>query len=264
MKRRHGHIIRLALVILAAQTLLLAKDPGINAFYKGDYKKAQDYYDARLKKDKDNEKIMYNSGTAALAQKDTLKAESLLRQSLATDDEKQLAKAHYNLGQLALQEQNSEEALVHFMKSMIYDPDDPNSKIMYEHIRQMQQQQQQQQQEKDQESNSKNQDQDKKDQEKKDQDKKQDQQQDQQQGDQQKQDPREDDTPPDQQQKDQQQQDQQQQESQLSEKDLQAQDLTKEQAKNILNAMKEDEKESMKKLILSKANGKRVKRSKEW
>ena len=62
----------LALGILTF-SLLLAKDPGINAFYKGDYKKAGDYYENRLNKDKENEKIMYNSGTTALAQKNTKK-----------------------------------------------------------------------------------------------------------------------------------------------------------------------------------------------
>lgn len=257
MRRIEKRIIQLALLIIFVSGHALAKDPGIDAFYKGDYKKAGDYYDARLKKDKENEKIMFNSGTSALAQQEYEKANSLLMQSLATEDESQLAKAHYNLGQLALQQQKTDEALAHFIKSMIYDPDDPNAKIMYEYIRQ-----QQQQQEKDQESNSNNQDQENKNQDK-DQDQKQ--QQEQQQQDQQKQDPRDDDTPPDQEKADQQQQkQQQQQDSQLSEEDLQAQDLTKEQAKNILNAMKEEEKESMKKLIMSQAKGKKIKRSKEW
>ena len=244
--------------------LLLAKDPGINAFYKGDYKKAGDYYENRLNKDKENEKIMYNSGTTALAQKEYEKANSLLMQSLAGDDHVQLAKAHYNLGQLALQQQKTDEALDHFKKSMIYDPEDMNSKIMYENLRRMQEQQKQQQnQNKDQnkeQEQKQNQDQQKQNKnQKQEQDKKQDQQQDQQQDqDKQKQDQQQ------QQDQDKQKQDQQQQQSQLSEEDLQAQELTKEQAKNILNAMKEEEKESMKKMILSKAKSKKIKRSKEW
>jgi Ca-activated chloride channel homolog len=242
--------LRLIATALLAFAFVFAKDPGINAFYKGDYKKAGEYYEGRLKKDKENEKIMYNSGTTALAQKDLEKANSLLMQSLASEDEKQLAKAHYNLGQLAVQQENTEEAIEHFKKSMIYDPDDPNSKIMYEHLRQMQQQQQQQQQDQGQDQDqNKDQDQeqkqDKQDQQKQDQ-------QDQEQQDQQQQEEKAD------------QQKQQQQDSQLSEEDLQAEELTKEQAKNILNAMKEEEKESMKKLILSKAKGKKIKRSKEW
>ena len=255
MKRIEKQLIQLALLLITVSGSALAKDPGIDAFYKGDFKKAGDYYDARLKKDKENEKIMFNSGTAALAQQDLEKANSLLMQSLTSDDESQLAKAHYNLGQLALQQQNADDALAHFMKSMIYDPDDPNAKIMYEHLlRQQQQQQQQQQQDQGQDQENKDQDQEKDKQDKQDQQ--------QQQQDQQQQDPREEDTPPDQQEQEQEQQ--QQQESQLSEEDLQAQELTKEQAKNILNAMKEEEKESMKKLIMSKAKGKKIKRSKEW
>jgi len=224
-------IFRLLTISALAFGVLFAKDPGINAFYKGDYKKAGDYYESRLNKDKENEKIMYNSGTTALAQKEYEKANSQLMQSLATKDKAQLSKAHYNLGQLALQQKKTDEALEHFKKSMIYDPEDVNSKIMYETLRRMQEQQKQQQ--KDQQK------QDKQDQQQKDQsqDKQQQQDQDQQ---------------------------QQQSKSQLSEKDLQAQDLTKEQAKNILNAMKEEEKQSMKKMILSKAKGKKIKRSKEW
>ena len=245
-----NNIFRLLTLGVLAFSLLHAKDPGINAFYKGDYKKAGDYYAGRLNKDKENEKIMYNSGTTALAQKEYEKANSLLMQSLASENDVQLAKAHYNLGQLAVQQEKMEDALEHFKKSMIYDPDDPNSKIMYEHLRRQQEQQQQEQQDQGQDQ-EKNQDQEKKqDQQKQD---KQDQQ-----------DQEQKDQPQDEQQEMEQDQQQQQSESQLSEEDLQAQELTKEQAKNILNAMKEEEKESMKKLILSKAKGKKVKRSKEW
>ena len=241
-----NNIFRLLTLGVLAFSLLHAKDPGINAFYKGDYKKAGDYYAGRLNKDKENEKIMYNSGTTALAQKEYEKANSLLMQSLASENDAQLAKAHYNLGQLAVQQEKVEDALEHFKKSMIYDPEDPNSKIMYEHLKRVQEQQQQEQQ--DQEQNQ--------DQEKKQNQKKQDKQD--------QQDQEQKDQPQDDQQAKEQDQQQQQSESQLSEEDLQAQELTKEQAKNILNAMKEEEKESMKKLILSKAKGKKVKRSKEW
>ena len=245
-------IFRLLTISALAFGVLFAKDPGINAFYKGDYKKAGDYYAGRLNKDKENEKIMYNSGTTALAQKEYEKANSLLMQSLASENEAQLAKAHYNLGQLAVQQEKVEDALEHFKKSMIYDPEDPNSKIMYEHLRRVQEQQDQEQQDQGQEQDQeKNQDQEKKqDQQKQD---KQDQQ-----------DQEKKDQPQDDQQEKEQDQQQQQSESQLNEEDLQAQEMTKEQAKNILNAMKEEEKESMKKLILSKAKGKKVKRSKEW
>ncbi|MDZ7797166.1 MAG: BatD family protein [Candidatus Marinimicrobia bacterium] len=51
--------------------------------------------------------------------------------------------------------------------------------------------------------------------------------------------------------------------SQLKEEDLTAEELSREQAKNILNAMKEKEKESMKKLILNRSSNEKIKRSKE-
>jgi len=250
-----NYIFRLLTLGALAFSLLHAKDPGINAFYKGDYKKAGDYYEGRLNKDKENEKIMYNSGTTALAQKEYEKANSYLMQSLASENKTQLAKAHYNLGQLAVQQEKMDDALEHFKKSMIYDPEDPNSKIMYEHLRRVQEQQEQEQQEQ-QDQNQEQDQEENQDQEKKQDQKKQDKQD--------QQDQEQKDQPQDEQQEKEQDQQQQASESQLSEEDLQAQELTKEQAKNILNAMKEEEKESMKKLILSKAKGKKVKRSKEW
>ncbi len=225
----------------AAAGSLFAADPGIKAFYRGDLEKAHTYYDGRLKKEGENEKIMYNLGTTALSMKQFDEAAALLNRSLADDDPEQLAKAHYNLGQLALEQQKAEEALEHFKKSILLDPDDPNSKIMFEQLLRMMQEQQQEQND----DQQKDEDQQTGDQQRKDQDRQQDQQQDQQEeGDRQKND--------------------QQASSQLSEEDLSPEELTREQAKNILNAMKEEEKESMKKLIMSKANNKNVKRIREW
>ncbi|MFA6618358.1 MAG: tetratricopeptide repeat protein [Candidatus Neomarinimicrobiota bacterium] len=237
------------LILCLSFSLLLAKDPGLKAFYKGDYKKSSDYYEARLNKDSDNEKILYNRGTSAMAEKDFEIAESLLKQSLASKDDEQLAKAYYNLGQISLEQEKTEEALDNFKKSMIYDPESPDPKIMYEHIQQMMQEQQQQQ-EQDQGEGSDNEDKDS--QENKEQNEQKQENKDQE-GQENQQDPEQDQQP-----------EQNQQQSQLTEDDLKAEDVTKEQAKNILNSMKEDEKESMKKLILSKAKSKRVKRSKEW
>lgn len=247
--------ITLVLTLTFSIGLLFAKDPGLNAFYKGDYKKSSDYYDARLSKDAENEKILYNRGTSALAEKDIETAESLLKRSLAAKDDSQLAKAYYNLGQIALQQEKTDEALDNFKKSMLHDSESPDAKIMYEHLQQMKQQQQQNSENKSQDSDdnsedSKNESQEDKNKQNQGQS---DDKQDQQQG--------------DQEQEQGQQQNQetaQQQESQLSQDDLKGEELSKEQAKNILNAMKEGEKESMKKLILSKANSKKIKRSKEW
>ncbi|MBW6458154.1 MAG: tetratricopeptide repeat protein [FCB group bacterium] len=231
--------------------MLFANDPGWNAFYKGDYEKARNYYRERQKKEKNNEKLAYNLGTAALALQDAQEAASFLTESLAGDNPDQRAKAHYNLGQLALQEQDMEAAATHFKKSMLYDPDDRNSKIMYEYLLRMKQEEEQQQAEEGEGNNE---------------------QQDGQDGGcdtqgekgQQKETDANDDQSPGEENADNSEMQSDPADSQLREQDLTPQELSKEQARNILNAMREQEMESMKKLILSKNRGGNIKRGNKW
>ncbi|MDD3965531.1 MAG: tetratricopeptide repeat protein [Candidatus Neomarinimicrobiota bacterium] len=230
---------------LFTSALLFARDPGITAFNKGDLKKALDFYRQRLKNDPENEKLLYNAGTTVLGMKKPDEAAPLLRRSLSAQDPDLRAAAHYNLGQLALQGNDAQAAMEHFKKSMIEDPRDMNSKVMYEQLRMLMRKEQEDQEQSGGEQAGEEQDS-----------------------------PRNGQSDPESGRdstqnrndglSDKDPEEQQTASSQLREEDLEAMDLSDEQIRNILNAMKDKEMESMKKLILNRSNNKRIKRSKEW
>ena len=247
---------RILFLLFFAIGILYAGDPGFKAFNKGDYEKALNYYRERQKNENENEKLDYNRGTAAFALNEMDEAASYLTRSLSSGDHTQLAKAHYNLGQISLRRQDNEDALTHFKKSMLYDPDDRDSKIMYEYLLRLKEQEEEQNK---QDGEGQDEDQDGCDQENE------------QDGD------TKDSNEPGDQSSDKEQDDQtagqdeerNEQEykpgdSRLTEDDLTPQELSREQAKNILNAMREQEMESMKKLILNTNRGKNIKRGNEW
>lgn len=239
------------MIFLSAQAQ--AKDPGLSAFYKGNFEAAGEYYQKRLEKDPDNPKILFNYGTSALGQNDLESANAFLRRSLTSENSKQRAVAHYNLGQAALKNRDIRAALEHFKKSLIYDPEDKDSKVMFEQLLSMMKEQQEQQQEQKDRENDNNSDQDESAQNND--------------AEQNKDEENEQPAGQDQNASSDEGKDQEQQQtaaSDLTEEDLTAEELSREQAENILNAMREKEMESMKKLILSKSNLKRTKRSKEW
>ncbi len=244
------------LSLLLSVSLLPGKDPGLKAFYRGDPRAARRYYEKRLQRNADDERLLYNLGTAELTLENHEKAGDLLKRSLSSGDPTQCSRAHYNLGQMALKQQEMDEAIEHFRKSMLYDPDDLDSKIMYEQLRKLKQEMQDQQEEQDQDP----------DQQKEDQEnasggesgtEKEDRHQEQAEGPQDNGDEDHDPEKGDNEAK-------QQEGSRLKEEDLKAEELSKEQAENILNAMKEKEQESMKKLILNRSSREKIKRSKEW
>lgn len=239
------------MIILSAQ--VQAKDPGLSAFYKGNFEAASEYYQKRLEKDPDNPKILFNYGTSALGQNDLESANAFLRRSLTSENSKQRAAAHYNLGQAALKNRDIQTALEHFKKSLIYNPEDKDSKVMYEQLLSMMKEQQKQEQEQKQQENDKNKNQDNSSQNDDTEQNKE--------GENKQSGEREQQASSDEV------EDKEQQQfaaSALTEEDLTAEELSQEQAENILNAMREKEMESMKKLILSKNQLKRIKRSKEW
>ncbi len=228
----------LLITLLSFQSLFA--DPGLRAWEKEKYDEARTYYQKRLEKE-DKAILHYNLGTSAHKEGDAELAEKALNQALRSNDTDFLAKAHYNLGQVQLQQQNLQGAAENFLKSILYDPSDPNAKAMYELTRQLMQQQEQQQ------GGDKSQEQD---QQKQNQDQNNNQQQNEEENQQQNT------------QNNQKENDQQEQSAMAAAPE--EQQMSDDQAENILNAMREREKEAMKKLLNQQYKGSKIKRSKDW
>ncbi|HDR05006.1 MAG TPA: tetratricopeptide repeat protein [Candidatus Marinimicrobia bacterium] len=233
-------ILKLLPLFFIMQNLLA--DPGLRAWENEKYNEARAYYQNRL--EKENKPLLYyNMGTSAHKEGNANLAEEALTQALKANDPKLLAKTHYNLGQVQIQQKNLQGAAENFLKSILYDPSDSNAKAMYELTRQMMQQQEQQ----EQPGGDHSQEEDQQDQEQK-------------QSDGQDENQQENSS---QKISDDNQQEEQQEQSSMS-VSPQEQQMSDDQAENILNAMREREKEAMKKLLNQQYKGSKLKRSKEW
>jgi len=236
-------ILKLLPLFFIMQNLLA--DPGLRAWENEKYNEARAYYQNRL--EKENKPLLYyNMGTSAHKEGNANLAEEALTQALKANDPKLLAKTHYNLGQVQIQQKNLQGAAENFLKSILYDPSDSNAKAMYELTRQMMQQQEQQEQQ-EQPGGDHSQEEDQQDQEQK-------------QSDGQDENQQENSS---QKISDDNQQEEQQEQSSMS-VSPQEQQMSDDQAENILNAMREREKEAMKKLLNQQYKGSKLKRSKEW
>jgi|GEM_PF-955346 len=233
---------------LMAMSQLSAADPGMEAWREGDMEKAYGYYQGRLEKEGEDPVLNYNSGAALQGSNLPEEAESAYRRSLGSRDPELLNRANYNLARIYEQKGETEKALQHYRESILHDPGDMNAKAAFELLRQMQQEQeeeQQQEQEQEQEQND-----DQNDQQQDSRQNKQEEREDEKQGDEQKQDDSQDENAP-----------QSEQQQNMAEAQ---QDMDKEQIENILNAMRERELDSMKKLLQEKHKSAGIKRSRDW
>jgi len=229
---------------------LYASDPGLRAFNNKEYEKALNYYLKKLDKDQINPMLNYNAGTAAMKSGRPDLAVPHFEKSMRNAEKKEiLAKNSYNLGHLLAENNEYEQALNAFMQAILLNPEDVNSKIMYEIIKSQMQEQEEQDQEQD---GDQDQEQDG------DQDQEQDGDQDQEQdGDQE------------------QKQESEPQDSQVTEdspaesqKDEESrdpeQDLTEQQIVNLLDAMRDREKEAMKEILRYRYQNYKIQREKDW
>ena len=256
------HII-LALTLLAPPAGLSQNSNKLirqgNKYYdRDDYKEAEIRYLKSLQSKKGTpQKGIYNLGGALYMQDNYLDAAAAydtLRTFRLDDDDR--SKAYYNMGNSLLKlgkdsAQIASEALQSsiesFKQSLRLNPGDMDAKYNLAYAQNMLQQQQQQQQNQDQQ------------QDKKDQQEQQEQEQQQQQQQQQQQDNQE------QQEQEQQQQEKQQQEQEQQQQQQQQQQISKEDAERMLEAMKNDEKETLDKLMKAQAKAiRRVKTDKDW
>lgn len=253
--RRCKYFIVLPLLLAS---VLWGADPGLKAFHEGKYDTSLAYYLKRLENDPDDKILHYNAGTSALkAGRTNLAATHFDRTMLYGEDSEFLAKTWYNRGHLNTQEGKLEEALKAFEQAILLNPGDINSKVMYELIRA---QLQQQQQEQNQQSDSQNQEEkEKREQQQKqkssDEENQQESQHDQEKEDQSRQDESsEKQSEPEESQT-------RQQEARAEQKE---EELTRQQMVNLLDAMREKEKEAMKEILRYRYRKSTIEREKDW
>lgn len=210
------------------------------------------YLEAKASRDSLRPELNYNLGGVYSRKGDLEKADSLFR-SLPLDTRKDLlARAAYNRGTTFANAQQYDKAIESYIESLKLDPGDADTKQNLElALQQLQQQQQQQQQ------NQDNQDQDK-DQDKKDQ-------QDQQNQDQNQQDKQ--DQQQDEQEQNQQNQEQQNQQEENQEQQPQPQsqeEMDRELAERLLDQLKENEKDLLKKVVRQQMPQKKKTSGKPW
>jgi tetratricopeptide (TPR) repeat protein len=228
---------------------------GNNEYGDGNYSEAEVQYRKALTENPNSYKGKFNLGDAMYEQEnyeESGKIYSELTEANLTPNQK--AKVFYNQGNTLMKGQKYGEAVDAFKKSLRLNPDDFDAKYNLEYARKkLSEQQQQQQQNQDKDKDKDKQDKDKQD--KKDQQDKQDQDKDKEQQDQDKQD----------QDKQDQNQDQKNDKSDQQKDQQQPQQISKQDAQRMLEALKNDEKETLQKLQKQKAKAAKGKKTEiDW
>ena len=213
---------------------------GNSEYEGGNYSEAEVNYRKALDENPNYFNGKFNLGDAMYEQENYEESGKIfndLTEANITDEQK--AEAYYNMGNTFLKAQKYQESIESYKRSLRLNPDDFDAKYNLEYARKKLDDQQQQQQNQDQ-NQDQNKDQDKQDEQNQDQNKDQ---QDQEQDQQDKQDQKQDQNKNDQSDQKKDQQQQQQQPQQISKKD----------AQRMLDALKNDEKETLQKLQKEKA-----------
>ncbi|MGF1670998.1 MAG: tetratricopeptide repeat protein [Balneolaceae bacterium] len=193
------------------------------AYRQGDYAAAVELYKKAIDNDPENPRLHFNLGNAfAKLGNNEEAAKAFERFKDLTDDLAEKSKADYNIGNLFSNEEQFDEALAQYREALKKNPDDPDAKFNYELALQKKQEQEDQQQQQQDQNQDQDQDQD---QDQQDQDQQQNQDQDQ-----------------DQQNQDNQPSDPQDQENNQP----QPQQMSLEEAKRVLDALEQRERELLK------------------
>ncbi|MCF8229092.1 MAG: tetratricopeptide repeat protein [Bacteroidales bacterium] len=232
---------------------------GNKKYEEGLFEEAEVDYRKALEKNENSLKGEFNLGDAIYQQNNFTESAKVFNEiTRKFADKKVRAEAFHNLGNSYLEDKKYKESIEAYKNALRLNPQDYDTKYNLSYAKEKLKEQQQQQQQQNQ-NQKKNQDQQDSQQDK--QKQKQDQQQNQQQQQQ------------DQQRKQQQQQNQQQQQKPGEQKDQQEKQqaqsqprkISKEDAQRMLQALKDDEKETMKKLLkLQAQKSKSVKTEKDW
>jgi len=263
--------IGLMLLLALVETVAFGQVPrkyvrsGNSKFEEGNFSDAEVNYRKAVAKNPDYYKGQFNLGDAMYEQKNMEESGKIFnRLSETTKDPKVKSSALYNYGNTLLNQKKYKEAMEAYKKSLLLNPTDQNAKYNYEYARKkmIQQQKQQKQQQKNKNKNkdnnkeknkekNKDKNKEKQKQDKKDQNKEK---KDQQQKPQDKK---------DQQQKQQQNKDEQGKkgDQQKQQQPTKPQQMSKKDAQRMLNALKNDEKKTLRKLQKKKAKAAHAKKS---
>lgn len=222
---------------------------GNKAAKSGQTDQAQYHYVKALENHADTSTVMYNLGNAMYDAGEFERAMKIYSGAIdSTRTPEQLERAYYNMGNASFQAQKFDKAIASYIEALRHDPSDADAKQNLELALRMKKKSEEQQQQ--------NQDQSKQDQQDK-----QDQQQNQQNQDQQKQDTQKQDEQLQQQQNNQQQQGDSSQAQQGQQQ--QPQQMSKEEAEQLLNALLQDEQNTLEQVRKVKM-AQRKKRTKDW
>lgn len=221
----------LAVPVCAQQKQVRTNIRSGNRFYhQENLKKAESEYRKAYEIDSTNTQVLYNLGTDMLMQRDLQQANKLLAMAAQTDKAKNKLKGtkmFHNLGVALQSAQQYDKAIEAYKQSLRYNPTDEETRynlVLCQKLLKKQQQNQQNQQQQ--------QNQDKQEQQ--------------------------------QQQQDQQKEQDQQQQQQQQKTQEQEQNMSKENAKQLLEAVKQDEKQVKQRMNQQQAKPSRRKKSKDW
>ena len=130
--------------------LITANDKGMDLFNNGNYKEAAEYYSSILKERGEDNAASFNLGASQYYMEDNVSALKMFEQALGSKDRMLQSKALYNMARI-LQDQNElDNSLSLYKKSLELNPNDIDSKINYELLKRMINQQDSQNQQNDQ------------------------------------------------------------------------------------------------------------------
>jgi len=221
-------------------------------------------YEKLVKEHPDIKELNYNLGNIIYLMGDMESAISEYEKAEEIREDIPRSHSYYNLGNAKVKQGNLQEAVSLYKKAMMINPDDEDIKYNYELSRQMLQQQQQQQQNKDSDKNQDQQDQQQQDQQTSDSQQKQEpseEKQDQKGDEQDKEEVDDQKKPSEDSAKDEEKKEDESQPQPTPSEDSEEKKLGKEEAEAILNALKANENNMMKKKYVS---AKRVKTDKDW
>src|SRR5882762_2656919 len=136
-------------VLIGLITFAFGAAPGIDAYRDGKFEDAYSQFQQTLKSHPDSraeEKLQFDSGTAAYKLKDYNKALESFSQALLTRDTGLQGKGHYNLGNTLYQRGEAEKtdekklsdwtnALDHYQQTLKLDPNDKDAKDNYDYVK---------------------------------------------------------------------------------------------------------------------------------